>query len=113
MTHDETQTDGLVLLTPWDSLTSLASSIYWFMPVRWLIQDHYNSIANLRDYEGPIAVITAGQDRVIPNKHSERLFDKLETEKQRWHFSEAGHNSWPISPSGEWWREVMEFVSSE
>ncbi|MEM7207510.1 MAG: alpha/beta hydrolase [Pseudomonadota bacterium] len=101
---------GIALLTPWDSLTNLAGSIYWFMPVRWLLRDRYESVDNLREFSGRVAMITAAQDRVIPNIHSERLFESIGSQKRRWHFEKSGHNDWPSHPQADWWREMMDFL---
>ena len=102
--------DGIVLLTPWDSLGDLAQSIYWFLPARWLLRDRFDSVDNLRSYTGRVALITAGQDQIVPSKHSDRLYESLNTEKQRWNFENTGHNSWPVSADEKWWAEVMDFV---
>ena len=102
--------DGIILLTPWDSLGDLAQSIYWFLPARWLLRDRFDSVDNLRSYTGRVALITAGQDQIVPGKHSDRLYNSLNTEKQRWHFEYSGHNSWPVSADENWWAEVMDFV---
>ncbi len=102
--------EGIILLTPWDSLADLAQSIYWFLPARWLVRDRFDNVENLRQYSGRVAVITAELDQVVPGKHSDRLYDSLSADKKRWHFEGAGHNTWPISPDEKWWTEVMAFV---
>uniref|UniRef100_A0A7C1FW25 Alpha/beta hydrolase n=1 Tax=Caldilinea aerophila TaxID=133453 RepID=A0A7C1FW25_9CHLR len=103
---------GLVLLTPWDSLTELAQRIYPFLPVRWLLLDRYDSVRNLEGVSIPVALVIAERDEVIPRSHSERLYAALTGPKQRWVLPNAGHNSWPVEPHHGWWREVMTFVSS-
>lgn len=111
--HTSTPIDGLVLLTPWYSLPELAQSIYWFLPAKWLVKDRFENAHNLADYQGPVAVLLAQRDQIIPIRHGEKLYQSLETRKQRWLFENAGHNTWP-SHSGEvWWSEVMSFLSQE
>ena len=39
--------EGLVLFTPWDSLSEVAQSHYWYLPAKWLVKDQYDSIQNL------------------------------------------------------------------
>lgn len=101
---------GVVLITPWESLPMLAQSIYWFLPARWLVRDQFDNAANLAAYDGPVAVLLAGQDEVIPVQHGQRLYDALTSDKRLWVFEGAGHNSWPIAPGESWWQEVMDFV---
>jgi alpha-beta hydrolase superfamily lysophospholipase len=105
--------DGLVLITPWDSLTHLATDKYWFLPVRWMLKDTYDNVANLAGYHGPVAVILAGQDEIIPNRLTRHLYETLREPKQLWTFPNAGHNSWPSSPDEPWWTEMMDFLHSK
>lgn len=101
---------GVILLTPWESLPKLAQSVYWFFPARWLVRDQFDNGANLAGYSGPVAVLLAGRDEVIPVGHGQRLFDSVASPKKLWIFEEAGHNSWPIGPEEGWWQEVMAYV---
>jgi hypothetical protein len=103
---------GLVMVTPWDSLPSLAQSHYWYLPARWLVKDRFDSIANLQSFDRPVAVAMALNDEVIPNKHTMALFNAVKAPKRLWQFKNAGHNSWPTQPSAPWWKEVMAFVSA-
>lgn len=104
---------GLVMVTPWDSLPSLAQTLYWYLPARWLVKDQFDSIANLQSFDRPVAVAMALNDEVIPNKHTMALFNAIKAPKRLWQFENAGHNSWPTQPNAPWWREVMAFVSAE
>lgn len=101
---------GLVLLTPWDSLTDLAQRHYPFLPVHWLLKDRYDSVHNLQGVAIPVAVVIAEQDEIIPFAHSERLYESITAPKQRWVLAGAGHNTWPAEAYHAWWGEVMEFV---
>ena len=101
---------GVILVTPWESLPKLAQSIYWFFPARWLVRDQFDNAANLAAYDGPVAVLLAEHDEVIPVRHGQRLFDAITSYKKLWVFEEAGHNSWPIQPGESWWREVMAYM---
>lgn len=103
---------GVALITPWDSLTNLAQSLYWYLPARWLLRDRYDSIAYLDVYQGPVAVLAAERDEIIPNRHSQRLYDALPEPKRRWTFPEAGHNSWPADPQAAWWDEVLQWLET-
>ena len=104
--------EAVVLVTPWDSLPNLAQSIYWFFPARWLVMDRFDNVKNLRGYTGPVAVILAGQDEVIPTQRGQRLYDAVTSNKKLWVFELAGHNSWPVQPRESWWKEVMVYVSA-
>jgi pimeloyl-ACP methyl ester carboxylesterase len=103
---------GLVMVTPWDSLPSLAQTHYWYLPARWLVKDQFDSIANLQSFDRPVAVAMAVNDEVIPTKHTMTLFNAVTAPKRLWQFKNAGHNSWPTQPNAPWWKEVMAFVSA-
>ncbi|MCW7753492.1 lysophospholipase [Desulfobotulus sp. H1] len=104
---------GAVLFLPWDSLPDLAQSHYWFLPARLLAKDRYNSMENLKNFEGRVAVLLAGEDEIIPIKHGKRLYQSLGMEKKLWIFDGARHNAMPVSPNLPWWKEVMDFVSAQ
>lgn len=102
--------DGIVLITPWDTLADLAQAIYWFLPARWLVRDRYDNISNLQGYAGPVAVLMAEYDEIVPAGNTRRLYHALPTLKRLWIFKRHGHNNWPIYPDEGWWQEVMEFI---
>ncbi|MEM6327183.1 MAG: alpha/beta hydrolase, partial [Bacteroidota bacterium] len=102
--------DGVVLLTPWDSLVETAQRAYPWLPVRWLLRDRYDSVANLSAFDGPVAVAVAEADRVLPAERGLALFEALDEPKRLWTFEGAGHNSWPTDPAEAWWDEVLAFV---
>ena len=102
--------EGLALITPFANLPDLAQSIYWFLPVRWFVRDQYDSIANLRGFTKPVAVLIADQDELIPRAQAQELYDSLTTQKRMWVFEGSRHNTWPVSPQQEWWQEVVDFI---
>lgn len=104
---------GVVLITPWDSLVNLAQRRYWYLPVDWLLRDRYESRLYLDAYHGPVAVLAAEQDEIIPSRHSQHLYDALHEPKRHWIFQRAGHNSWPVDPQAAWWDEVLKWFEVE
>jgi uncharacterized protein len=107
------QVNGIVLITPFDSLSNVAQHYYWFFLAKWLIRDKFNNIKNLQHFPGSVAVLLAGEDEIIPNKYSLNFFDSLRNRKRLWTFKDAGHNSLPLAPELIWWKEVMLFVAGQ
>lgn len=103
---------GIALVTPWDSLPDLAQALYWFVPIRYLMRERYDSVANLAGFRGPVAVVMAGADQVIPKRLTRRLYDALQAPKRLWVLPEEDHNSWAGRPDAPWWREVASFISA-
>ncbi|MDR2549759.1 MAG: lysophospholipase [Desulfobulbus sp.] len=106
----ETPVAGLVLFLPWDSLANVAASHYPWVPVRWLLRDRYDSVVNLRHYRGPVAVLLAGEDEVIPVNHGQQLYARLDGVKKLWVMPGASHNTMPVEANQGWWHEVAAFL---
>ncbi|MEW6427634.1 MAG: alpha/beta hydrolase [Thermodesulfobacteriota bacterium] len=108
---DRLRPRGVALLTPWDSLLNLGKEKFPWLPVRLLLRDSYDNMTNLDGYVGPVAVIMAKRDEVIPNELTERLFNAISPPKRMWTFDSAGHNDWPNGPNLGWWGEIMDFLN--
>jgi hypothetical protein len=65
--------DGAILVTPFDSLTELAAGHYSWLPVRLLLRHRMEPAADLRGTNVPVALIAAGDDRLVPAAHTEAL----------------------------------------
>jgi len=105
-------TAGVVMLTPWDSLTAVAKSYYWYLPVHWLLRDHYDNLGNLSNFKGPVAVLVSEKDQTIPPRFGLHLYEGLSEPKKLWLFPGAEHSDWPDAPDEKWWGEVMDFLVS-
>jgi hypothetical protein len=105
------QVEGVILITPWDSLLSVAKGKFPWLPVRLFLADRYDSIGNLKGYQGRIAVIGAEHDQVIPVRHAAELHDALPGNKRMWTIRGAGHNDWPLRVDRSWWKEITDFAA--
>jgi pimeloyl-ACP methyl ester carboxylesterase len=103
---------GLILITPFDSISALAQTLYWFIPARWLVWDKFDSVTNLRSFQGPVAVLMAERDNVVPKQHTMGVYASIVGPKELWCFEGASHTDWAFMSEEGWWREVMEFVSA-
>lgn len=101
---------GLLLMTPWDSLASVAGHHYPWMPVRWLLRDRYDSQHHLAQATIPIAVVVAEKDTIVPARFGLRLYETLSVPKQIWQVTGAGHNDWLDRVDDRWWHEVLDFL---
>jgi len=64
---------GLVLVTPLDNLGDVAAANYRFLPVRWLLQDKFESGLYAPKVMAPTRIIVAGDDEIVPRASTERL----------------------------------------
>jgi pimeloyl-ACP methyl ester carboxylesterase len=63
----------LVLVTPFDSLQALAQAQFRLFPVRWLLQDKFESWRYAPQVRAPTLIVAAEHDEVIPRASTERL----------------------------------------
>lgn len=102
---------GIILITPWDTLASVAKSIFPFLPVKLVLTDKYDSIENLKSFKKKISVIGAERDEILPIKHAINLYNALpEGKKKMWIIEGAGHNDWPLHINASLFREMTDFV---
>ncbi len=102
--------DALILITPWDSLSAVAKSLYPLLPVGLFLKDKYDSVENLKSFRGKVAVIGAQRDEILPIRHANALYNSLSGKKKMWVIQGAGHNDWPLFVDTKKWQEFMDFV---
>lgn len=105
--------DGILLITPWDTLLAVAKSMFPWFPVGLLMKDKYDSVANLKSYQGKIAVVGAERDEILPIRHAHALYESLTGNKKMWTLKGAGHNDWPMAVDESKWREFMDFIKGD
>lgn len=104
---------ALLLITPWDNLKNVASYHYPWVPVGWILRDRYDSVANLAQFRGRIAVVIAAGDTIVPARFGRALHGALPAPKRMFEVAGAGHNDWMDHVNPAWWREVVEFLMAK
>ncbi len=106
------QVAGVLLVTPFTSLTEVAKTHYSFLPVDALLRERYDSQQALAGYRGPVAFLIAGEDEIVPAVLGHQLHDGYRGPK--WLHEQAGarHNTLDFNPSAAWWRQVTRFWAS-
>jgi pimeloyl-ACP methyl ester carboxylesterase len=99
---------GVVLLSPFNRLTSVAQNHYPILPVWLLLVDHFPSEDYLRQYHGPVGITADGRDNIVPEKFSLRLYDNYSGPKRLWGFPSGGHIE-IMEPPVKFWAEVIKF----
>jgi len=107
--------DALLLITPWDTLANAARHHYFWLPVRTLLRDRYDSVAHLQNWRRPVAVLLAANDRIVPAALGQALYDALPGPKRLWRIPDADHNDWMLAgPASEsLWLELLAFMADE
>jgi pimeloyl-ACP methyl ester carboxylesterase len=99
---------GLILVAPYDSLTSVARHYYPYLPVRWMLKHPFDSLGRASSITAPLLCLVAERDEVIPVVHSKRLFDAWKGPKRWVELLGAGHNSTDDAPA--FWQAIREFL---
>jgi len=84
--------DGMILVTPFDSLKAVAQSMYPWLPIGPFFEHEINALRAIERVEVPVAIIAAQHDEIVPGERTDALrhgipqlvFDRT--------ISGAGHN---------------------
>jgi hypothetical protein len=99
---------GLALFMPYDNLASVAQAAMPFLPVSLVLRERFIPGKWLEHYRGPIKIVLAGADRVIPSRFGQRLYDGYAGPKELQVVAGAGHND-VAGQSAAWWKTVFSF----
>ena len=99
---------GIILLSPFNKLTSVAQNHMPWLPVELMLVDRFPSDDYLRQYHGPVGIMVDGHDNVVPEKFGLRLYDSYTGPKQLWRFPDGYHIS-IMAPPAKFWGEVVNF----
>ena len=83
---------GVILVTPYDSLSAVAQAHYPFFPVRWLLRHRFASIEWAKRIRTPVLMLSAEQDNIVPPIHAQHLYDAWLGPKENHMLPSVGHN---------------------
>ncbi|MEO5773178.1 MAG: alpha/beta fold hydrolase [Sphingomicrobium sp.] len=84
--------DGLILVTPFDSLKAVAAGHYPLLPIGALFRHEMDSVAALKKISTPTAIIAAENDSLIMPARTEALRKAVKTMSYDETIPGAGHN---------------------
>lgn len=64
---------GLALITPYNSVEEIAAAQFPYIPVRWLLQDKYESWRYAKTIKIPTLLLAASNDELIPAASTQKL----------------------------------------
>ena len=101
---------AVVLVSPYDSLRSLARKQYPFIPVSLLLKHPFDSLARAPGIETPLLILAGARDRLIPPALSRRLHDAWAGPKRWALIADADHNDIHARPG--YWPEIHDFLAT-
>lgn len=102
--------DRLALITPFDSMAAVGQAHFRWLPVRWLLRERFESAQALRAFDGPVLVLRAARDEVIPARNTDRLIAALPRPPKVLVVADAGHNDLSLAP--EYGQALSEFLDA-
>lgn len=102
--------EGMILTTPYDSMTSVVKEIYPFIPIEYLLKNKFDSISIAPRIKIPIMIIVAENDTEIPASHANNLASKFPGECEYHLIAGAGHNT--IDKKIEYMKYISNFLEN-
>jgi fermentation-respiration switch protein FrsA (DUF1100 family) len=87
----EYKVGALLLEAPYTSVVNRAAEIYFFVPVKFLIHDHYDSISKISTVKMPVLIFHGEQDITIPLAHGKAILAAANEPKKAYFFPHIGH----------------------
>jgi hypothetical protein len=104
--RNRARVSGMVLFAPYDDLASVGQRQMPVFPVKLLLRDRFQPSQWLSAFGGPIHVVLAEQDRIIPAELGRKLYEDYLGAKAMEVIAGAGHNDIATQPV-EWWRRLF------
>lgn len=93
---------AVILESPFTSAVDVGKYTYPYLPVRWLLEDRYESIRYVSHIRSPILVLHGMQDRIVPIEFGRRLYKAIVAPKVGYflpganHYTIYEHGGWPL-----------------
>lgn len=84
--------DGLILVTPFDSLRGVAQAMYPWLPIGPFFDHEIDAVAPLRNARVPVAIIAAERDEIVPAERTAALRKVIPNLAYDRTIPRAGHN---------------------
>lgn len=104
--------DGLILEASFPSKSSLLNHYTLLKVLAVLSKFKFPTAQFLEGLSRPVLIIHGDQDRVVPFKQGQLLFDQLQTEKYFKTIAGAGHNDLHQVDPEDYWEQIDHFVGA-
>lgn len=112
VTGNESKIAGVALITPWDTLAAVAAERYPILPVSWMLHNDFDSIAALSHYHGPLIVVGAQQDTLIPVAHARHLASAHDP-TDLMILTSANHDNWFDAMTPQTWQKMLAWLHAD
>lgn len=103
--------EKMVLVTPYDSILNMAQNKYPFYPIRYILEDQYNSINRVAEITIPSLILLASTDETIDKKYSNNLIQEFSSSNlEVFTIANSGHKN--IIEKEEYFNLLKDFVNN-
>ena len=84
---------ALVLQSTFARISNVGSKMFWGLPVRWMMNDKFDSVDKIANYGGPLLHSHGDADTLIDYSEGEELFAAAKGPKEFFRCVGGGHNT--------------------
>ena len=103
---------GLILVSPFSSVSDMARVAFPFLPLNRLLKGRYDSVSRIRQIHAPLLIIHGAQDEMVPVGQGRALFEAANEPKTFQVLPLAAHNDTHINGGPGYWDALEEFSAS-
>ena len=82
---------GIILESPFTSMTRLAQKYYPIFPVKIILKDKFDSINKIQKINFPLLVMHGEEDTIVPFSMGVEIFEKSNTQKSKYFIKNDDH----------------------
>ena len=111
--EDRAQAAGLIVESSFTNLGDVAAAVTnTSLPVRWLLSQEFDSLSKIGEVGIPVLIAHGRDDRYVPSRFSEALFDAASEPKQLLLIEGANHNN-GLRMAGNSYRQALQALGLE
>ena len=100
---------ALIIESAFTSTLDMASEIYPFLPVRFMVRMKYGALSKIKNIDVPKLIIHSKDDEIIPFRHGQRLFEAA-NEPKEFYQMRGGHNEATLMAPDEFGSKIEAFL---
>ncbi len=101
---------GLILITPFDSIKSIAQKNYKFVPVSLLMKHPFPTVEYIKKVKIPVLILAAQKDELIPSENLKKLMKQTNNNTKLIEYKNSGHNT--IQNDLNYYVDINRFIKS-
>ena len=102
---------AMILVSPFASVRDMAKLTLPFPPVGWLVRNHYDNVARIRQLNVPLLGLHGDEDALVPISQGRKLYEAANQPKRFQTLDGAAHNNTHEVNPDQFWGTINEFLA--